>query len=242
MPDFILVKPQMGENIGAAARAMANFGLTTLKLVAPRDGWPSDSAIANAVGAFDDIVKVKVFDTVKDAVVPYHAVYATTARARDMRKKVFTPVDAITNIIEQQKSHQNTAILFGGERAGLDNDDVALAQNIITFPTNPNFSSLNLAQSVLLVSYEYHRQVSENMTPFIPTGKSNIANQEELNAFLDRLENELDKKKFFRNNDMRPTMIRNIRAMISRSDLTDQEVKTFQGILSALIGNKIKES
>lgn len=241
MPDIILVKPQMGENIGAAARAMANFGLTNLKLVAPRDGWPSDSATANAVGAFEDIVNVEVFNSVKDAVALYHCVYATTARPRDMRKQVFTPVDAVGNIIEQQSSHQNTAILFGGERAGLDNDDVALAQNIITFPTNPDFSSLNLAQSVLLLSYEYHRQNNQNLAAFVPTGKSDIATQEELNEFLDRLETELDKKKFFRNNDMRPTMIRNIRAMISRSDLTNQEVKTFQGMLSALIGNKIQK-
>ncbi len=239
MPDIILVKPQLGENIGAAARAMANFGLTNLKLVAPRDGWPSSSANANAAGALDQIVNVEIFDTVKDAIAPYQNVYATTARPRDMRKKVFTPSNAVANIIHQQSTHQNIAILFGGERAGLDNDDVAMAQNIITFPTNPDFSSLNLAQSVLLLSYEYHRQKGENIDPFIPIGKSNIATQKELNEFFDRLENELEKKKFFRNQDMRATMVRNIKSMISRNDLTDQEVKTFQGILSALIRNKI---
>jgi len=239
MPDIILVKSQMGENIGAAARAMANFGITHLKLVAPRDGWPSESATANAVGAFDGIVSVEVFETVKDAVAPYHSVYATTARTRDMRKKVFTPTDAVSKIIQQQNTDQKTAILFGGERAGLDNDDIAMAQNIITFPTNPDFSSLNLAQSVLLLSFEYHRQNNKTDEPFVPTGKSEIATQEELNEFLNRLECELDKKRFFRNEDMRPTMLRNIRSMILRSDLTDQEVKTFQGILSALIGNKV---
>lgn len=239
MPDIILVKPQMGENIGASARAMANFGLTNLKLVSPRDGWPSESATANAVGALDNIVTVDVFETVKDAVAPYNCVYATTARPRDMRKEVFTPTDAVTNIIKQKSENQKTAILFGGERAGLENDDIAMAQNIITFPTNPNFSSLNLAQSVLLLCFEYHRQTNENIDSFVPTGKSDIATQAELNEFLDRLETELNKKKFFRNEDMRPTMIRNIRSMISRSNLTDQEVKTFQGILSALIGNKV---
>lgn len=239
MPDIILVKPQMGENIGAAARAMANFGLTNLKLVAPRDGWPCERANVNAVGALDDIVNVEVFDSVKEAIAPYNCVYATTARPRDMRKEVFTPTDAVTNIIKPQSSNQKTAILFGGERAGLDNDDIAMTQHIITFPTNPDFSSLNLAQSVLLLCFEYHRQTHKNIEPFIPTGKSEIATQEELNDFFDRLESELDKKKFFRNDDMRPTMMRNIRSMISRGNLTDQEVKTFQGVLSALIGNKV---
>ena len=128
MPDIILVKPQMGENIGAAARAMANFSITNLKLVAPRDGWPCERANANAVGALDDIVNVEVFDSVKEAIAPYNCVYATTARPRDMRKEVFTPSDAVTNIVKQQSDNQKTAILFGGERAGLDNDDIAIKQ------------------------------------------------------------------------------------------------------------------
>jgi len=233
--DIILVKPQMGENIGAAARAMANFGLTTLKLVAPRDGWPNKIAEANSVGAFDHMNPIEVFDTVEDAVAPYNTVYATTARPRDMRKKVFTPETAVTEILKTPD--QKSAILFGGERAGLDNDDIAHAHNIITLPTNDAFSSLNLGQCVLALCYELKRQ-TDSTKPHKPTGKSDIANAQDLNEFVTRLNTELENAHFFRNEDMKPTMTRNIRAIFTHGDLTQQEVSTLQGILSALIGNK----
>ncbi|MEM6811998.1 MAG: TrmH family RNA methyltransferase [Pseudomonadota bacterium] len=239
-PSIILVKPQMGENIGAAARAMANFGLKDLILIAPRDGWPSESANANSVGAFEHLNPVQVFDNVKEAVKPFHTIYATTARPRDMRKKVFTPEKAVEDILHKQSSSQDIAILFGGERAGLSNDDIVLANHIITYPTTPEFSSLNLGQSVLLLIAEYARQTSSIANEILPTGKSEIARAEEFNEFLDRLNHELEKKNFFRNDDMRPTITRNIRSIFSRNNLTSQEVKTLQGVLSALIGNKTK--
>jgi tRNA/rRNA methyltransferase len=237
-PSIILVKPQMGENIGASARAMANFGLKDLSLVDPRDGWPSAAADANSVGAFDHMNAVKVYDSVTDAIADAHTVYATTARPRDMRKPVFAPAQAVEDMIAKGQRGMKTAILFGGERAGLDNDDIALAQNIITFPTNPDFSSLNLAQSVLLLSYEYFRQANDAPAATLPEGKSPAATQGEVEEFLARLESELEDGHFFRNPDMRPAMVRNIRAMFTRADLSEQEVRTLHGMVSALIGKK----
>jgi tRNA/rRNA methyltransferase len=244
-PVIILIAPQMGENIGAAARAMCNFGLDTLKIVNPRDGWPnnqpSESATANAVGAFDHMHPVEVFDNTADALKEFHTIYATTARARDMRKPVMTARTTAQDIADKQAQGLRTAIMFGGERAGLTNEDIALAHNIITIPTNPNFSSLNLAQSVLLMANEIFQATHNNSTEAqTPLGDSAPVTHEELNEMITRLENELETRNFFRNPDMKPTMMNNIRTMLTRANLTDQETRTFQGIISALIGNKVK--
>ncbi len=239
-PAIILINPQMGENIGATARAMANFGLTELKLVKPRDGWPSKIAQANAVGAFDQLSPVEVFDNTAEALKEYHTIYATTARPRDMRKSVMTAQSAIQDMRQKQLSGQKTAILFGGERAGLTNDDISLAHHIISIPVNPDFSSINLAQSVLLVAYEWLQASDKTPNEKLPTGDSAGATHEELNELMIRLENDLDKSGFFRSEGLRPTMVRNIRNIFSRSDLSEQEVRTFHGIISALIGKKRK--
>lgn len=239
-PTIILVNPQMGENIGATARAIANFGLSELHLVAPRDGWPSKIAEANAVGALDVINPVQVFETTAKAITDYHTVYATTARPRDMRKAVMTPEAAITDMRARHASGQKTAILMGGERAGLTNEDIALAQNIISVPVNPDFSSLNLAQCVLLLCYEWRRQDDETPPHTLPEGDSALATQGTVIELMSRLENELDVHKFFREENMRPTMMRNIRNIFTRNHLSEQEVKTLHGIISALIGNKVK--
>ena len=238
-PAIILVNPQMGENIGAAARAMANFNLSDLRLVNPRDGWPSKIAEANSVGAFDFLKPVQVFENTADALKEFHTVYATTARPRDMRKNVFTPREAVKNIRGAMQENKKSAILFGRERAGLDNDDIALAHHIITVPTNENFASLNLAQSVLLMSYEFLRAQDKTTPKEMPVGDSVPATHEETNELMDRLEQELENHHFFRNPDMRPTMMRNIRNMFLRSEITEQEARTFHGIISALIGNKL---
>lgn len=237
-PAIILVNPQMGENIGAAARAMCNFGFTDLKLVNPRDGWPSKTAEANASGAFGIMPPPEVFEDTASALKPYTTIYATTARPRDMRKKVFTPRAAVKDMQEKQAAGEKIAILFGGERAGLTNDDISLAHNIITVPVNPDFSSINLAQSVLLIANEYFQISTDAPAIDLPTGDSAPASHEELNDFLTRLEQELETHSFFRSEGLRPTMVRNIRNIFSRSDLTEQEVRTLQGILSALIGKK----
>lgn len=236
-PAIILVQPQMGENIGASARAMGNFGLTDLRIVAPRDGWPNQEAERNASGAFESAgVIASVFQTLEEAIADMHSVLATTARPRDMVKDVYTPQSAACEI--QKHTNLKTGLVFGGERAGLSNDHIALCHGIITIPTNPGFSSLNLGQSVLLVCWEWFR--AHDLTPehTMNTGDSAPATQYKLEEFFTRLENELEDGKFFKARDLKPTMVRNIRTMLLRARLTDQELRTFHGIISALIGKK----
>jgi len=239
-PSIILANPQIGENIGAAARAMLNFGLTDLRLVNPRDGWPNEIAIRNGAGAFDLMPAPQIFNTLPEALKDFHTVYATTARPRDMVKKVFTPTSAVAEIQKEQEKGLKTAILFGAERTGLTNDEIVQANHIITIPTNPKFWSLNLAQSVLLVAHEIFK--AQDQTPHIeiPTGESRPASNKELNGMLERLEEELEHKNFFRSKDLKPTMVRNIRNIFTRVEPSEQEVRTLHGIISALIGNKTK--
>ena len=237
-PAIILVNPQMGENIGAAARAMMNCGLDDLRLVNPRDGWPNAQATANAVGALEKMPPVQVFKSVKDAITDCHFVLATTARPRDMTKSVYTAKSAASEIHTRASKSEKSAVLFGAERAGLENDDVALSHGIVTIPMNPEFTSLNLAQGVLLVAYEWFQAQDKTaaIQPHAP--EELIANAKNLNEMLDRLENELEDRHFFRTEGHKPIMKRNIRNMLSRANLTDQEVRTMHGIISALIGNK----
>lgn len=231
-PVFILVRPQMGENIGAAARAMLNFGMTDLRLVAPRDGWPSEPATANGAGAFD-VIDVKVFATMQEAVADLHYLFATTARPRDIAKEVYTPAAAIEATI---KSNQKTGFVFGAERTGLENDEIALCQSIVTIPTNPDFSSLNIAQSVLLMAYEFER--SKNAVAPLTPAHDAPATQDKLEEMLMRLQTELESGQFFKTETLKPTMLRNLRAMFLRGNWSDQEVRTFHGIISALMGFK----
>lgn len=238
-PTIILVKPQMGENIGASARAILNCGLTDMSLVAPRDGWPNEKANAMSVGALDIMPPVQLFDNTQDAISDHHYVYATTARPRDMVKPVMTARSAIADIKQRIQNGQKTAILFGGERAGLSNEDTSHADAIITIPLNPDFSSLNLAQCVLLCAYEWSQQQYEAEDKITPQGDSFPASKEDFQNLIERLDQELEAHNFFRNQDMKPSMMQNIRSMLSRAEFTDQEVRTLQGIISALIGNKI---
>lgn len=236
-PAIVLVNPQLGENIGSAARAMLNFGLTDLRIVNPRDGWPNDAAIANASGAFDIMPAPQIFDSLSDALKPFHTVYATTARPRDMVKKLYTPQAAAAEITS---TLTQSAILFGAERTGLTNDEITQAHHIISIPVNPEFWSLNLAQSVLLIAHEIHKAQDNTIPIEMPQGDSTPAAHAELNTMLTRLEEELENKNFFRSKDLKPTMVRNIRNIFTRSEMTEQEVRTFQGIISAFIGNKTK--
>ncbi len=232
-PSIILVRPQMGENIGAAARAMLNFGLDDLRIVAPRDGWPSQQAIDMSAGALDSMPPARIFATLAEAVADLHYVMATTARPRDMVKAVYTPAAAAAEL--KTRAEQKTGIVFGPERSGLENDDVALCHAVITVPVNPDFSSINIASTVLLMAYECF--AGRNATA--PLQKNfEPAPQETLEEMLVRLEGELQKAGFFRSPDQKPTMLRNIRAMFTRADLTEQEVRTFQGMLTALAGKK----
>lgn len=273
-PSIILARPQMGENIGAAARAMLNFGLTDLRIVAPRDGWPNQAAIDMSAGALEIMPEVKIFESLADAVKDLHFLFATTARPRDMVKPVYTPSSAIQKILRDFSSkeepynspslregvgggftdlpHNSTALnphpalplrgresragfVFGPERSGLENDDVALCHAILSMKTNPDFSSINIAAAVLLIAYEWMARQSENKI-ITPTNASFPAEHEKLEELMVRLEADLDKGGFFRAPDQRPTMVRNIRNLFTRTGMTDQEVRTFHGMLSALTG------
>ena len=239
-PSVVLVHPQMAENIGAAARAILNCNITDLRLVNPRDGWPNDAAIPSSSGAMQFIPEIQTHSSVEEAVSDATYVYATTARARDIVKPVMTARAAASDMVKRQNSGEKISILFGGERAGLTNEQLSLADNFITIPLNPDFSSLNLAQAVLLVSYEWAQAKDICQDIVLPTGKSDFATKGMINNFFTRLEEELDAAHFFRNPDIKPTLIKNIRAMFTRAQLTEQEIKTLQGILSALIGKKSK--
>lgn len=235
-PTIILVDPQMGENIGAAARAMHNFGLDELRLVNPRDGWPSASAITMDAGALERMQPVRVFSTLAESIADLHYVVATTARPRDMVKPVFTPRAAASEIVTRTVSNQKTGIVFGAERMGLINDDIALCHAIATIPCNPAFSSFNLAQAVLLMAYEWMAQNDQTPGRVLDAGDSFPATQDKCEEFLSRLESELEQRGFFRTEEIRPAMKRNIRNLFIRAGITDQEVRTLHGIISSLIG------
>lgn len=243
-PAIILVNPQMGANIGAAARVMLNFGLRDLRIVNPRDGWPNAEAVRNASGALDDEdsggVKCRVFETFTEAISDLHYVLATTARPRDLVKPISTPQQAASEFKTRSEAGQGCGFVFGAERTGLVNDDIALCNGIINIPTNPDFSSLNLGQAVLLCAWEWMRAQDVAHVPDLGIEGSPPVMQDELHNFFGRLEGALEQADFFKAPDLKPTMIRNIRSMFTRSDLTEQEVRTLHGILSALSSGQKK--
>lgn len=239
LPAVILVRPQMGENIGAAARAMGNFGLTDLRLVAPRDGWPNERAVDMASGAFEHMPAPRLYDDLGSALTDCHFAYATTARRRDMEKPSSDVRRACENAMMRIDQKQKVALVFGPERTGLENDDISLCDHLIHIPTNPDFSSLNLGQAVLLVLYEWSMQSNSEFQ--IPEHAHIPATHEEFENMMARLETELTTNNFFKSPEMRPTMMNNIRTMLLRAGFTDQETNTFHGIISALRGNKIKD-
>lgn len=237
-PSVILIEPQLGENIGAAARAMLNCGLTDLRLVSPRDGWPNPKANAMASGALDEAVQVSLFETTDAAIADLNYVLATTARHRFMSKPIYTARQAATELRQRQRAGQRSGLLFGAERSGMTNDDVARANAIVTVPLNPAFSSLNLGQSVLLIGYEWY--LSDDNTPahsFEDKG-SPPATKAQLTNFFARLEGALDETGFLRLEDKRPTMVRNLRNLFQRAELTDQELKTLHGVISSLMRDR----
>jgi tRNA/rRNA methyltransferase len=238
-PAIILVEPQMGENIGAAARAMLNFGLTDLRLVRPRDGWPNEKAEAMAAGARAVLDGVRLFDTTAAAVADLQRVYATTARARDMLKPVVGPRQAAADMRAALARQEACGILFGGERAGLGNDDVVLADTILTVPLNPAFASLNLGQAVLLVAYEWF-QAGEGARPMdapavLPRDGVRPATKQELTRLFEHFEAALDEAGYFdRTPDRRPVQVRNLRNLLQRANLLDADIHALHGILKGL--------
>ena len=238
-PVVILVDPQMGENIGATARAMLNCGVTELRLVNPRDGWPNDRAVSMSSGALDRMPPVRVFSTTAEAIADLHYVYATTARPRDMVKEVFTPRTAAEDMRTRHDRGERIGLLYGAERMGLVNEDIALSSAVITIPLNPGFSSLNLGQAVLLTCYEWLMTGDKTPGQQLVIGDTPPATQADMDALYQRLESALEEHRFFRAPEMKPTVVRNLRALLARSQMTQQEVNTFHGIISALTGKKL---
>ncbi|PCD75824.1 RNA methyltransferase [Pseudothioclava arenosa] len=235
-PAIILVRPQMGENIGAAARAMLNFGLDKLRLVDPRDGWPNPKAVAMASGAAGKVLDhAGVFADVAGAVADCDFVFATTARGRELPKPIYTPEAAMTEARARIKAGQRVGILFGPERTGLENDDITRANAIITVPVNPEFFSLNLAQAVLLTSYEYSRHTLEAVPVDPGLAGFDLANQTEVEKLGDHFEERLEEAGFFFPEHKAPMMKRNLRNMWTRFGMTRAEVQTLHGALRQLM-------
>ncbi len=239
-PAIILSHPQLGENIGAAARVMLNFGLTDLRLVRPRDGWPNKKADAMAVGAVGILEKARVFATTEEAVADLGLIFATTGRDRLMSKRVSTPDEAVAELAAELAQKRSCGILFGAERMGLMNEEVVLADAILTVPTNPEFASLNLAQSVAVVAYEWWKATHDKPDFKVPAKyrRSQPANKADLIGFFEHIEGELDRAEFLFPPAKRPAMVQNLRNMWQRTGLTYQEVQTLRGIVRALTGGK----
>ena len=234
-PAIVLVAPQLGENIGTAARAMANFGLSDLRLVTPRDGWPNERATAAASNATHVIEGARIFDTLSDAIGDLSFVWATTARNRGLHKPVRGPEEAMAEAQTREATGQGVGILFGRERTGLETEEITLADEIVTFPVNPAHASLNIAQAVLLMGYEWFRQSGE-------TGRRETfrdldvapAPKHELHGLIAQLEDMLERRRHFAV-ESRETMQRaNIRSALTRPQLTKGEVHLLRGVLKDL--------
>jgi tRNA/rRNA methyltransferase len=229
----ILVAPQLAENIGAVARVMANFGLSDLRLVRPRDGWPQDRAWASASGADWPLDNARVFDRLEDAAADLQRLYATTARPREVRLPLLTPREAAGELSRAVGEGLATGLLFGGERAGLETADIALCQAIVTIPIDPKFRSLNLAQAVAINAYEWRMTVTDRPPPaFRPEDPP--ADQAEMHGLYGHLEGELEASGFFFPPDKTPSMVRNLRAIFARAGLSTQEARTLRGVITAL--------
>lgn len=234
-PTIILVRPQLGENIGAAARAMLNCGLTKLRIVDPRDGWPNIKALNASSGADTVIGNAQIFDSLPSAVADLDLVFATTSRTRDQVKDVNFPEQAFQKLPEQFQ----VGIMFGSERNGLTNNDICVADSIIEIPLNPAFPSLNLAQAVLLVSYEWRRTYVKNDSP--PVIKRTAAKKSEIISLFNMLEEELESRGFYPSPAMQIKMARNMRNMFQRIQFSQQDVQSLYGIVKALGQNSPDE-
>ncbi len=238
-PAIILVEPQLADNIGATARAMLNCGLLDLRLVAPRDGWPNEAAIPMASGAHEVLDRARHFPTLREAVADLHRLYASTARHRDMVIHELTPRHMARKIHQDASKGQRSGILFGRERIGLTNDEVSSCDALVVAPLNPIFTSLNLAQAVLLLSWEWRQILDETPEKQLITPDTHPATRENLGSFLDRLEISLEETQFFRIESMRPAIWRKILSFLQRAELTEQDVRILHGILSALEGKRL---
>jgi tRNA/rRNA methyltransferase len=234
-PAVILVEPQLGENIGAAARAMANFGLSELRLVNPRCGWPSREAAIMASGADRVLDGATLYGTLAEAIADCQFVIAATARSHDQAKPVIGADEAARLAAPRVAAGEKVALVFGRERNGLENDEVGLCDAILTLPVNPAFASLNLAQAIVIAGYEWFKLGSGGALPFVTPDKSPPAPKEQLLAFFNDLERELERIEYFRPHEKRGTMIVNMRNIFTRMQPTQQDIRTLHGIVMALV-------
>jgi tRNA/rRNA methyltransferase len=232
-PVVILNAPQLAENIGSVARVMANFGLSELRLVNPRDGWPQDRAWASASGANWPLDEARVFARVEDALADLQLVFATTARPRELQLPLLTPRGAAAELRRAAGEGLRAGLLFGGERAGLETADIALCQAVVTIPIDPRFRSLNLAQAVAINAYEWRTAELDAPPPAFRDGAP-PAEGAALLGLYEHLERELDAAGFFHPPEKTPSMVQNLRAALGRARFTDQEVRTFRGVVTAL--------
>jgi len=233
-PCVVLDQPQLAENIGAAARVMANFGLSELRLVRPRDGWPQERAWASASGADWPLDGARVFDSVEEALADRRLVYACTARPRETELPVHTPGEAARALSAAAAQGLPTAYLFGAERAGLETRAVALCNAILTIPVDPRFRSLNLSHAICVAAYEWRLTVLD-APPEAFRDRAPPAEQEAMLGLYGHLEEELEASGFFHPPEKKPAMVRNLRVALNRARLTDQEVRTFRGVITALV-------
>ncbi len=240
-PAVILVRPQLGQNVGMAARAMANFGLTDLRIVAPREGWPNEWAIKAASGADWVLEEARLFDTVAEAAADLHYLVATTARLREMIKPVLTPEAAAHEMRAKIAQGLRCGFMFGPERSGLENDDVALAQAVLRIPVDARFTSINLAQAVLLTGYEWFKAADTTPAARLDSGDTWPADNAELVGLFEHLERELDVAGFLFPPEKRPAMVRNLRNIFQRAGLMEQEVRALRGVVTSLSTARIKK-
>jgi tRNA/rRNA methyltransferase len=240
-PVIILVRPQLGENIGMAARAMLNCGLSALRLVGPRDGWPNAKAQRAASGADVVLDKARVFDSVAEAVADLEHVVATSGRKRELSQRLLTARRAALEVRAWTGQGEKVGILFGPERTGLENDDMVQADTVLSIPLNPQFSSLNVAQAVLLVCYEWAAAADTTPAQRMADHAARPVTKDELQNLFDHLERALDQSGFLRHKVMRPAMVNNLRALLQRANMTEQEARTFHGVIKFLSKGKHEE-
>lgn len=232
-PAIVLVRPQLAQNVGAAARAMANFGLRELRLVAPREGPDDPQARAFAAGAVHVLDGARVFASLAEAIGDRNYVLVTTARERGQAKPVLSPEECAAILRARASEGEAVAIVFGPERTGLENDEIALGDAVLTFPVDPGFASLNLAQAVLLTAYEWMRSAGRDL-PFAMPPRHPVADKAQLLAFFTHLEGALDAAGFFHPPTKRPRMSRNLRNIFHRMQLSQQDIRTLHGAVAAL--------
>jgi tRNA/rRNA methyltransferase len=239
-PIIILIRPQMGANIGSVARAMLNFNCTELRIVSPRDGWPNQHAIAVSSGAGSILDNAKIFDSTLEACLDINYLFATTARDRGLTNNIFSPNQAMEKIIEIIKTDGKIGILFGPERSGLENDDIALSRSIISVPVSKKFPSLNLAQCVVIILYEWFKLSDNQKTIARFKRNTTMANIDSIDHLKLALTERLERANYFWPVNKKKSLLENIGNLLGRLPLTDADVKTFHGIIRAL-GKKVSE-